>query len=111
MTFKKALSEVLTGKKPAKDVIHYLLGNYRYFLYYSIKPRVSYADIMKVVGKRNKHPLMRQHIYEQIEYRIKWMDEGCYNSGECKKCGCSTTQLQMCNKPCDGKCYPAMMNK
>ena len=23
----------------------------------------------------------------------------------------STTALQMCNKECDGKCYPFMMNK
>jgi hypothetical protein len=26
-------------------------------------------------------------------------------------CGCMTTALQMCNKPCEGDCYPSMMSK
>ena len=39
------------------------------------------------------------------------MDKKCYNDGTCKLCGCITTALQMCNKPCDKPCYPVMMNK
>ena len=39
------------------------------------------------------------------------MNEECYNNGECIKCGCATTALQMCNKMCKGMCYPRMMNK
>lgn len=54
---------------------------------------------------------MRNHIREQIEYRIKVMNPECRNSGSCIKCGCMTTALQMCNKSCEGLCYPPMMNK
>jgi hypothetical protein len=39
------------------------------------------------------------------------MKKECYDNGECIMCGCSTTALQMCNKACEGKCYPAMMDK
>lgn len=39
------------------------------------------------------------------------MDRTCYNAAECKICGCDVPNLQMANKPCEGNCYPAMMNK
>jgi hypothetical protein len=39
------------------------------------------------------------------------MDRECYNSGQCKICGCKTTALQFANKPCDKPCYPKMMSK
>lgn len=39
------------------------------------------------------------------------MDKECYNSGQCKICGCKTTALQLANKPCDKPCYPSMMSK
>lgn len=77
------------------DICNYLLGNYRYKLYYN--ERLVF--------------LMRDHIYEQIAFRISVMDRDCYHNGECKKCGCSTTALQMANKACGKPCYPAMMNK
>ena len=54
---------------------------------------------------------MRKHIYEQIELRIKWMDQECYHAGSCKICGCETTALQMCSRACDKPCYPPMMDK
>ena len=77
------------------DVAHYLIGNYRYKLYYSV--RWGW--------------LMRTHIRQQIEYRIQVMDRECYMAGECKMCGCATTALQMASKQCDKPCYPEMMNK
>lgn len=75
-----------------ENVYSYFLGWYRYQLYYRF-------------GKK----LIRNHILEQIEYRIKVMNEECFNSGSCVECGCSTTALQMCNKSCDGNCYGPML--
>lgn len=39
------------------------------------------------------------------------MDKECYYSGSCKMCGCGTTELQMCDKACEGECYLPMMSK
>lgn len=78
-----------------KDVWYYTQGNIRYKVYYS----------------KLKNILIRGYIREQIDYRIKVMDQECYTMGVCKMCGCTTTALQMCNKKCDGNCYPPMMNK
>ena len=77
-----------------KDIYYFLQGNLRYRLFYS-----------------NFVFLIRPHILEQIELRIKSMDKECYNNGQCKLCGCKTTALQMCNKSCEGNCYPTMISK
>lgn len=77
-----------------KNIFYYLQGNFRYKLYYN--------------GFRY---LIRTHILEQIDLRIRLMDRECYYNGSCKMCGCGTTELQMCNKACEGKCYLPMMNK
>ena len=75
-----------------RNVIAYVQGNVRYKLYY--------------------HPLLiPSHIREQIEFRINSMNRECYNTGSCVKCGCATTALQMANKPCEGNCYPEMLNR
>lgn len=55
--------------------------------------------------------MLRKHIRQQIEFRIKYMDRECYQNGSCKFCGCTTTALQMANKSCDKPCYPEMMDK
>ena len=39
------------------------------------------------------------------------MERGCYTSGSCMLCGCSTTALQMARKSCDKPCYPPMMSR
>jgi len=62
-------------------------------------------------GNKDKPTFMRQHIWEQIKWRIEVMDRECYNDGACKICGCSTTALQMCDKACDKPCYPSMMDE
>lgn len=77
-----------------KDIFYYIQGNIRYKLFYSI-----------FVG------LIRNHILEQIYYRINSMDIKCFADGQCKMCGCKTIALQMCDKACDKPCYPPMMNK
>ncbi len=77
-----------------RDAMHYLVGHFRYFLYYSILDFV-----------------LLNHIQEQIDYRIRSMNPVCFAEGSCIKCGCRTTELQMCNKSCDGNCYPRMLNK
>lgn len=76
-------------------IISFLVGNYRYKLYHS--SRWGF--------------LMRDHIRQQIDFRIQSMKSECYHSGQCVKCGCQTTALQMANKPCEGGCYPPMMSK
>lgn len=81
-------------KKLINNIISFIVGWFRYYLYYSLK------------GK-----FIRPHIKEQIEVRINSMDRECYNNGSCKECGCSTTALQMANKSCDAVCYPKMMSK
>lgn len=96
---KKYFREIVRGERPAIDMWHYLLGNYRYKLFYN---RNYYTT---------KHPLMRRHIWEQIQFRIKVMARGCYLAGSCEICGCHTTQLQMADKPCEKPCYPSMLNK
>ncbi len=76
------------------NIINYTVGNIRYKLYYSA---------LKFI--------IRKHIREQIDFRIKFMKKECYENGECVLCGCATTALQMCNDSCEGTCYPPMMNK
>lgn len=76
------------------NMIAYIQGNVRYQLYYS-----KYKW------------LIPGYILEQIDVRIKSMNEQCYHTGSCIMCGCRTTHLQMANKPCEGACYPVMMDK
>lgn len=108
---------LLTGKSSLSDIWHYLLGHYRYKLYYNRKQELKDHNALKsklgfdILTNPPKHFLMRQHIYEQIIKRIQWMDRECFDQGSCKICGCGTTALQMANKSCDKPCYPPMMNK
>lgn len=78
-----------------KAIGYYIQGTIRYKLFYS------------PWGIE----LIRNHILEQILSRIISMDKECFNSGQCTMCGCKTTALQMCNKPCSKPCYPAMVGK
>lgn len=82
-------------KKKLNNIWSYFLGNYRYFIYYS---PVSYL-------------LMRKFIHEQIEMRVASMNLTCYQDGACTECGCKTIALQMCNRACEGDCYPEMATK
>lgn len=82
------------SKVNIKNIKAYTQGKLRYKLFYS-----------------NFAFLIRPHIREQIEARIRSMDKGCYEAGECKLCGCQTTALQMANKACDKPCYPKMLTK
>lgn len=77
------------------NIFAYIIGNLRYQAYYS----------------KHFKWLLRDIIVEQIDWRIKIMKAQCFKEGSCIKCGCTTTQLQMANKNCDGLCYPPMMGK
>lgn len=92
MSLRNNLLGLFKGKHSIVDVWYYLQGNIRYRLYYS---KFSF--------------LIRKHVMEQINFRISVMNKECYDNGECIKCGCATTALQMCNKMCKGMCYPPMM--
>ena len=96
---KKYLKQIINGDRPLKDVWHYIVGNYRNMLYGGI------------VEETKKPFLIRKFIHEQIVFRKNNMNKECYDNGECIKCGCSTLALQMCNKSCEGKCYPKMLSK
>ena len=85
----------MKAKINIKNVYSYIIGNYRYQLYYS-----KYFSW-----------LMRTFIKRQIAIRIKSMDEECFNNGQCKMCGCKTTALQMANKACNKPCYPSMLSR
>lgn len=76
------------------NVKHFIVGWLRYHLYYS-----------------RFYWLIRKHIREQINVRIDSMNEECYLTGSCIKCGCATTALQMASKSCEGDCYPPLMTK
>lgn len=80
-----------------RNVWAYCQGNYRYILHY-------YCTWAYKI-------LVRKHIREQIDARIASMDKQCLTQGFCKECGCNTTNLQHANKPCDGGCYPKMLNR
>lgn len=90
----KNLQKLRKSKKPVTDIISYFEGKYRYWAYYS---KFKW--------------LIRKHILQQIEYRVKVMNPRCYFSGSCIKCGCETIALQMANKPCEGREYPPMVNR
>lgn len=92
MSLKNNLLGLFKGKYSFLDVWYYIQGSIRYKLYYS---KLSF--------------LIRDHIKEQIDFRISVMKKECYDNGECIMCGCATTALQMCNKVCDGMCYPPML--
>ena len=85
----------MKAKINIKNIYSYIIGNYRYQLYYS----------------KNFSWLMRNFIKRQITLRINSMDEECFNNGQCKMCGCKTTALQMANKECDKPCYPKMLSR
>jgi len=77
-----------------ENICYYVQGNIRYRLYYSWF-----------------RWLLREHIREQIIFRINSMNRVCYDRGSCIVCGCVTTQLQMSDKVCAGNCYPKMFTK
>lgn len=84
----------MKAKVDFSNIVAYLQGWLRYKLYYS---RFKF--------------LIRKHIIEQIDFRIKYMDKECYENGSCKLCGCATTALQMANKQCEKPCYPPILNR
>lgn len=81
----------MRSKIKINDIFAYIIGNYRYWCY------------------ENFRFLLRKHIIEQFEWRLSVMNNECYSSGSCIKCGCDTPALQMANKACEGGCYFKMM--
>lgn len=88
------MQKEIKNKITWKNIWFFNQGWFRYWLYY-----------------KGPKWLMRKRIRDQITIRIASMNKECYNSGSCIKCGCSTTALQMCDKACEGFCYPSMLNK
>lgn len=93
------------------DIWYFIQGNIRYFLYYYKSNYFFSNKKIRWIFLLPLHKLIPLHIREQIEYRINSMNQDCYRSGSCIKCGCKTTNLQMANKSCEGYCYPAMQSR
>lgn len=77
-----------------ETVKNYFIAWYRYRLYYS-----------------PFRFLIRKHIIEQFEYRLKVVNKECYTKGSCVKCGCHVPALLFSDAPCAGNCYPEFKNK
>ena len=78
------------------DIWYYVQGHTREKIYYS-KFRF----------------LIRKHIREQFEWRLKLMEgsnKTCFINGQCDICGCDIPALTLANKDCHGECYPPMMS-
>jgi len=87
-------------QKPAKitltNIHKYLQGSYREF--------IEDVGLMKPDS----------HIREQGLYRITLIQEKspeCIKEGACKVCGCTLSGLVLSDPPCEGGCYPTMMDK
>lgn len=89
-----------TLKENLKKIKNYIVGWTRYKIYYS-------KELYNISLSR----FIRQHIREQFEARINSMHLTCYVEGQCIKCGCATTALQMANESCKGFCYPRFLSK
>lgn len=85
----------MKAKINLKNIRAYIQGHVREKLFYS----------------KRWNKLLSLHIFEQINYRLFVMKKECFSNGECTECGCDTPALQMADKPCEGKCYPAMLNE
>lgn len=88
------LKQLLRGEVSLSDVLSFFEGEIRYKFYYS---RFKW--------------LLRSHILEQIEYRLKVTNPECMGRGSCIHCGCEIPALQMASKSCEGNCYPPMISK
>lgn len=89
-----SLRSIMKGERSLSDIWYYIQGHTREVLYYS---KLKF--------------LIRKHIQEQFEERLKVMDKECYDNGQCKHCGCDIPALTLSNKQCEGKCYYPMMSK
>ena len=85
---------IIRKERSPLDVWYFLQGHLREMLYYS---KLKF--------------LIRKHIQEQFEWRLKVMDKECYSNGQCKICSCSIPALTFSDKQCEGKCYYPMMSK
>lgn len=57
--------------------------------------------------------LIEPHIQEQFEYRINLIGKKspkCLTENNCVICGCSTLEMAISDKICEGDCYPEMMD-
>lgn len=52
-----------------------------------------------------------EHIVEQFEWRKTKAKAECMEKGACVECGCETPDLFYASEPCEGNCYPDMMDK
>lgn len=96
-TMLSYLKKLIKGEITLIDIFYYVQGHTREYLYYSKYKWLKY--------------IIRKHIREQFEWRLKVMDQECYSSGQCKICGCSIPALTFCDKKCHKPCYPKMLSR
>lgn len=53
-----------------------------------------------------------EHILEQAAWRLSVANKACIDTDQCQACGCFPMSDKVLeDRPCEGQCYPAMMNK
>lgn len=70
--------------------------------------QAHYRQVLDEMGFLDKH------VYEQAEWRLRRVKEKspeCYNSDKCVHCGCQVSSKVFEDRPCEGGCYPEMMDE
>ena len=93
-TIMKYFLKWCKGEIPKVDAWYFIQGHVRETLYYS---RFKF--------------FIRRYVKEQIEWRMIVVDKECWNTGQCKLCGCSQPALLMSDKTCHKPCYFPMLNR
>lgn len=79
---------------PLSDIRHFIIGEWRYFLFYAISPRLVSPRVRTV--------------YKMRFWAVRESSNECIEDGACKVCGCTTPDLFFSDKACKGGCYPPM---
>lgn len=86
---------------------------------YEKPAKITWKNIKKYIqGNFNK--LLRKvfkiksHREEQYVWRMEQIKEKsfkCFEDGVCRICGCDTEGLALSDPPCEGNCFPEIMNE
>lgn len=74
---------------------------------------VNIINIVRVLRAawRKLFPLTPKHIREQAAWRLTQVKPACKMLDSCTICGCEVSSLVYEDSPCEGFCYPEMMDK
>jgi hypothetical protein len=84
-SLKKIGKNIMVLKKNPKIFLYYIIGNYRYQVYYS----------------KNFKWLLRKSVKYNLGTLTHFINKECFNNASCKDCGCDVPQQNFGGKPCD----------